>query len=309
MGCGSWTETSYKSYATSTGKTYDSIRMCCTDSVSASQMFKQDRIHKALDIKGKIRECCDNDEHPNTVPVILALDVTGSMGNAAVTVAQSLSRIMTDIMTKAKDVEFSIMAIGDIEYDDAPVQMSQFESDVRIAEAIDNIYFEHGGGGNFYESYTLAWYTGLRHAKLDCWNRGKKGIIITLGDEPLNPVLRREGWKTTLNECLGDNLQDDIGTSDLYKEVIQKYDVYHISVNEKECCYSRNNIDNSVDKSFKNIIGADHYFVASLNQLPGTISKIIIDRANSSDTYVDIDTSTNDVPAFEGGEISWGNDA
>lgn len=34
--------------------------------------------------------------------------------------------------------------------------MSQFESDVRIAEVLDKIYMEHGGRGNAYESYTAA---------------------------------------------------------------------------------------------------------------------------------------------------------
>lgn len=86
-----------------------------------------------------------------------------------------------------------IMGIGDLAYDGCPIQVSQFESDIRIAEQLDKIYFEFGGGGNSFESYTAAWYFGSRHTKLDCLNRGKKGIIITMGDEQLNPYLPLKG--------------------------------------------------------------------------------------------------------------------
>ena len=83
---------------------------------------------------------------------------------------------MNNLLTEVKDVEISIMAIGDLAYDSAPIQMSQFESDVRIAEHLDKVYFGGGGGGNCYESYSLAWYCGLNHAQLDCWERGKKAL-------------------------------------------------------------------------------------------------------------------------------------
>lgn len=88
--------------------------------------------------------------------------------------AKKLNVIINNLLTEVKDVEFSIMTIGDLAYDSAPIQMSQFESDVRIAEHLDKVYFESGGGGNCYESYSLAWYCGLNHARLDCWKRGKK---------------------------------------------------------------------------------------------------------------------------------------
>ena len=65
------------------------------------------------------------------------------------------------------------MGIGDLAYDYAPIQASQFESDIRIAEQLDKIYFEGGGGGNNFESYTAAWYFGVHNCKLDCWNRGE----------------------------------------------------------------------------------------------------------------------------------------
>ena len=232
MGSGGWTRDSFVTYSTSVGRGVDSSGSVIGN-YKAQEMFRQRYIAKELNPKNVIRECCDSEEHPNTRPVILALDVTGSMGGASVKVAKELNVIMTDLYDKVRDVEFLIMGIGDLSCDDAPIQASQFESDIRIAEQLDKLYFEGGGGGNAYESYTAAWYFGLNQCKLDCWKRGKKGIIITLGDEPLNPYLPR----TELLRSTGNPVQGDIETSELYNEVIEKYDIYHLAVNERETCY------------------------------------------------------------------------
>lgn len=294
MGSGAFTTSSYASYSSSRGRTFDAVTCCLTDRTDSQEMFRQRYLHESLNVKNKVRECCDSAEHPNTIPVILGIDVTGSMGDTAVKVAQSLGVIMKEILAETKDVEFSIMAIGDIECDREPIQMSQFESDIRIAEALDNIYFEGRGGGNGYETYTLAWYTGLKHAKLDCWKRGKKGIIITLGDEPLNPYIALRGEYTGLKECLGDKEQSKINTKQLYEDAATKYDIYHISVTDSgNYDYRKVRIDNS----FNEVLPEGHYKVACINELPGVISSIV-NEASANNTVA--------VPLFESGaEISW----
>ena len=179
MGGGAWTTQDFVSYSHRTCKAVNRDGTLLS-SYKAQDLFKSRHIQPELNPYKVIRQCCDTDEHPNTIPVILALDVTGSMGSAAAEVAKKLNEVMTNLYDKVSDVEFLIMGIGDLAYDDAPIQASQFESDVRIAEQLDKIYFEGGGGGNGFESYTAAWYFGLKHADLDCWKRGKKGIIITI---------------------------------------------------------------------------------------------------------------------------------
>lgn len=128
---------------------------------------------------------------------------------------------MTKLYENIKDVEFMIMGIGDLSCDYYPIQVSQFESDIRIAEQLDKIYFEFGGGGNMYESYTAAWYFGLHHTKLDCWNRGKRGIIITIGDERINPYLPMHGRRSGLVDALGDNLEKDVETPELFERPLR----------------------------------------------------------------------------------------
>ena len=193
------------------------------------------------------------------------------MGHAATTCAGKLDEIMTELYGQIKDVEFMMMGIGDLAYDDAPIQASQFESDIRILDQTTKIYFEGGGGGNSFESYTAAWYFGLHNTRLDCWKRGKKGVIITLGDEPLNPYLPG----AALGEVLGCNAQD-VDTKELYKEVTEKFDVYHIAITDES---SYRHYATKIKESWGELLG-QRLFIATSNELPKIIGEIIRDHEN-----------------------------
>lgn len=290
MGGGTWTTDSFASYSASRGRAYDTSTGSLDGDWSAQQMFTQRRLAKELNPYNVMRECCDNEEHPNTIPVIIGLDTTGSMGAAGVEVAKKLNVIITELYKKYKDIEIMVMGIGDLAYDDAPVQMSQFESDVRIAEQLDKTYMERGGGGNAYESYSAAWYFGLKHCKLDCWNRGKKGIIITTGDEPLNPYLPKD----RLNDVSGDSNQDNVETNELYELAKRKYDIYHIAINDRRTAYSW--YEERITATFGKLLG-DRLKVASMDDLATRIVDCIDDALGGD----------NDIPAVavNTGEISW----
>lgn len=264
MGSGSFSRSSFACYNASMHKSYDS-----TTNRVVGQTYTARRLDSALDPKNVVRECANSEEHPNTIPVILALDVTGSMGGACKECAEALGVIMDDLYKKFSDVEFCIMGIGDLDYDDAPIQMSQFESDVRIAVALDKVYMEHGGGGNSFESYTAAWYMALNHTKLDAVDKqGRKGIIITMGDEPMNPYLPHR----PLSDVTGDPLQADVDTNALYAEVREKFDVFHIAVDDRQDSYRH--YAEKIQKSFGQLLG-DRLKISTIQNLPVTISDCI----------------------------------
>lgn len=294
MGGGSWTRDAFTSYVTSsyTGVTANSISMdgSIDTSLNTQDIYQSRKLDKCLNPYNVMRECRDSAEHPRTVPIILALDVTGSMGDAAVEVAKKINVIITNLYKKYKDIEFMIMGLGDLAYDDAPIQMSQFESDIRILEQGDKVYFEGGGGGNAYESYTAAWYMGAYHTDLDCWKRGKKGIIITLGDEQLNPYLPAD----ELSRVTGDDLQADVETTELYNIVKEKYNIYHIQVQHRKW------VDTAIPTTFKRVIPEENYFQSDLQSVSDTIVHII-------DDAMDLEASTNTEGAIlnEDGTIGW----
>lgn len=298
MGSGSWSVSNYATYACSTGRGYDfSSCTLAKDYTSSSQAFTAYQIDKAMDPKNVLRECCDSEEHPATIPVILALDVTGSMGSTAIKIQKQLNPIMQKLYESVKDIEIAVMAIGDLSYDCAPIQFSQFESDIRIAENLDKIYFEGGGGGNNFESYTAAWYVGSRMTKLDCWKRGKKGVIITMGDEPINPYLP----KGQLCESVGGSLQADIGTKDMYEEVKSKYDVYHICVESQCYPYQCHNV-----KTFANVIGSQHVLISDVEHIQDKIINIIQECAKTNSSNIELITdSAKNTKLDEDGNICW----
>lgn len=295
MGHGCFTTTSYASYSTSLGKTYSKD----TGRITGGQEFKARRIDESLDPRGfKIRECANSEEHPNTVPVILALDVTGSMGSACQETAEALGVIITELYKKYKDIEFCVMGIGDLAYDSAPIQMSQFESDVRIAEALDKIYMEHGGGGNRYESYTAAWYMGLHRTKLDAVEKqGRKGVIITMGDEPLNPYLPVRA----LNESVKGSEQSDVETKALYKKASEKFDIYHIAVKDPANAYDW--YKDEIKESWGAVIG-DHLKVSTINELSNTVVECISDSIQRNGVGAEVEEN-KELLINEKGEIGW----
>lgn len=279
MGSSSWRSSDFTSYTTSKGYTVS----CSTgyakvslDGLSnASQMYTSRSVDPMLNPMNVMRECRDSEEHPNTVSVILALDETGSMSDCLMEVASSLNEIISRLYETMKDVEICVMGFGDLAYDSGAIQIGQFESDIRIAEQLDKIWFEQGGGGNVYESYTAPWFMAAKHTDLDCWKRGKKGILITLGDECINPYLP----KRELANLTGDSLQGDIETADLYSEVSQKYDVFHIFVDHNRYTHTRAEHD---AQTFKDVIGDDHVHICAVNQLSDVITGIITDTANGA---------------------------
>jgi len=290
MGGGAWSRSTFYEYSKVTGRTVSKDGTIAGD-YSAQDMFKSRRLSDALNPYKVVRECCDSDEHPETVPVILALDVTGSMGSAAVEVAKKLNNVMTTLYEQTKDVEFLIMGIGDLAYDRAPIQASQFESDIRIAEQLDQVFFEGGGGGNSFESYTAAWYFGLNNTRLDCHARGKKAIIITMGDEPLNPYLPRK----PLEAALGTNLETDIETGGLYKQVIEKFEVFHLAVIDPKSCGAH--YEDQIMSTFGQYLDENHLKKVNLNNITPTIIDIVTEFATTKPN------SGENFAASEG--ISW----
>lgn len=234
---------------------------------SAQMVYRSNHLDSMLNPYNVVRECRDSDDHPHSLPVILALDVTGSMGHAATTCAAKLDETMTELYKNNNDVEFCVMGIGDFVCDSAPLQVTQFESDIRILEQTLKLYFEGGGGGNKWESYTAAWYFGLHNCAFDCWDRSERGIIITIGDESLNPVLPGKRIK----DVIGGQVDGDIDTKQLYAAASEKFDIYHIAITDQSSYEWHKNL---IEDTWRPLLG-DHLIIAESANLPQLIAAIV----------------------------------
>ena len=264
MGGGYWNSSVATSYSVAN---YGTSNLKDLGTMNVQEVYKARRLDPMLDPYNVVRECCDSEDHPQSLPVILALDVTGSMGHAATMCAAKLDEIMTELYKTNTNVEFCVMGIGDLACDDAPLQITQFESDIRILDQTTKLFFEGGGGGNGWESYTQAWYFGLNRCKLDCWKRRERGIIITLGDEPMNPYLPAR----RLQEVVGGEVGKDIETKKLYKQACEKFEIYHIAITD-ESSYRWHK--DGIESTWRPLLG-DNLITAESNQLPQIISAIV----------------------------------
>ena len=199
-----------------------------TGSSTVSDLYKSKSMQNWLNPYGvKYRESCDSMDNPASTAIIFGLDVTGSMGYLPEEIAKNaLNRTMLEIYEKKPVTNPHIMfqAIGDSKSDRAPLQVTQFEADIRIAEQLLDVYFEGRGGGNGGESYLLSWYFASRHTKIDCFDkRKKKGFLFTIGDERCHEELT----DMEIQRVFGEKVEDCTSRG-LYKDASEKYEIFHI---------------------------------------------------------------------------------
>ena len=129
------------------------------DTKGTSEIFSTSMSRDMNPAEILIRESRDSEEHPESFPIILALDVTGSMGVVPTQlIKEGLPTIMGRIIESAgiKDPQLLFVAVGDHKCDKAPLQVGQFESsDELLHKWLSSVWVEGRGGGNGGESYML----------------------------------------------------------------------------------------------------------------------------------------------------------
>lgn len=207
-------------------------------------------VHESLDPKlvagptspfaGKVmRESRDSAEHPETTPIAVFFDVTGSMGHLPTVLQTKFPKLYGLLLAKGYVEHPQIMfgAVGDARSGDrVPLQVGQFESDNRADENLENLVLEGGGGGGNHESYELAAYFVANHTTTDAWEkRGKKGYMFIVGDERTYSHVSR----TEVARLIGDTIQEDIPTKTVFAQLEEQWEVYFLFANESHYTVER----------------------------------------------------------------------
>ncbi|MCI5134504.1 MAG: hypothetical protein D3920_05380 [Candidatus Electrothrix sp. AW2] len=253
---------------------------------SIREIFSQREVNRAMNPYGiTLRESRDSEEHPESVAIILGLDVTGSMGSIPHHLVQDgLPKIMGKIIQSGtKDPQLMFLAIGDHEYDQSPLQVGQFESSDRLLDKwLTNVYLEGGGGGNTGESYLLAWYFAAFHTAIDCFEkRKKKGFLFTIGDEPTLPDIPVKDLKA----IMGNGQYEPSYATTLLDKARQSYHVYHLHIKQTYAGSMQETMD-----GWKQLLG-DHLIILEDHKEVSTVlPQIIADVVHEDST---IDTSSD----------------
>lgn len=203
---------------------------------SLGDTFEQSKtrmIHESMSPRSiKIREARDSALHPNTVPIILGMDVTGSMGMIPHNlVKEGLPKLMSSIINGGvPDAALLFIAVGDHKSDRYPIQVGQFESgDEELDMWLTRTYLEGNGGGNGGESYSLVWDFTDRFVVTDAWEKRKqKGFIFTFGDEPIHPTIPASFINSTYDNA---GAEGSVTSAELLQKIEEKWNYIHIHIN------------------------------------------------------------------------------
>lgn len=244
---------------------------------------KERKAHESMNPKGvTFREARDSEVHPNSLPIILGLDVTGSMGHIPHDlVKEGLPKLMGGIIEGGvPDAALLFLGIGDHECDGYPLQVGQFESgDKELDMWLTRTYIESGGGGNAGESYLLAWYFAAFHTRTDAFEkRGQKGLLFTVGDEPNLKVLPASAIKEIMGS--GEQTYSDL---ELLAEAKKRYEVYHISV-------LHSTRSQTAEIGWKEVLGENCISVEDYKTIPEVIKDIVCKKHK---TLFTVDSTTS----------------
>lgn len=239
-----------------------------------------------------LRESRDSEQNPETVPIIIGVDVTGSMGFIAETLVRQQLGNFVQSMVDANIVpgpQVMVMGIGDASCDSAPLQVSQFEPDVRMLEQLSRVYLEGGGGGNNEESYHLPWFFAATRTAIDSFEkRDKKGYLFTIGDEPpANHVISA----AELRNVFGPGEYRDYTMAELFEMASEKYHVYHIIVEQGS--YARFG-GGHAQTAWRELIGRRAIFLDDYTKLADVIRNIIAIREHGIDATTIVAESVDD---------------
>jgi len=241
MGTSSWNPGAWTDYAARTAHR------------STKDIFAKRAMDPAMDPRNiKVRESRDSAANPDSTPIIVGLDVSGSMGVLAENLVRKGLGVLFQGILDNKVItspHLMAMAIGDAACDQAPLQVTQFETDIVITQQVEKLFIEGGGGGNNHESYQLPWYFAATRTSTDAFEkRGKKGFLFTVGDElPPDQLLAAH-----IKRTFGTGPAANLSLREVLTMAERMYHVFHVVVEEGN--FARADPDAVVDQ-WKAVLG------------------------------------------------------
>jgi len=218
MGYSNWSDAAFRSVSTARA------------GASSAEIFRGERsVDPLMDPKRlRVREARDSEHHPNSVPIIVGFDVTGSMGDIPTRFAQhELGALMAMIVENGwvTDPQLLFAAIGDAASDQAPLQVGQFESGLEMDMWLTRIWLE-SNGGDAPESYTLAHWFAAHHTSTDAWEKRKrKGYLFTIGDAENKPLEAAH-----ITRVFGKPPTDVTFDAAVIQAAAERYELFHVLV-------------------------------------------------------------------------------
>jgi len=186
-------------------------------------------------------------------PVVIACDVTGSMGAWIATIFSKLPYLEHEgKVYLGDDMEISFSAIGDAFNDRYPLQVQPFTSGIGLKESLEKIVHEKGGGGTSEESYDLAAMYYANNAEFP--KAIRKPIMIIIGDEGVYSFIAKDQAKIWAKV----ELQDQMGVKELFAFLRKKYNVWIVRKPYMSTTNYPSSAESKIQAQWCELLGEDH---------------------------------------------------
>jgi hypothetical protein len=157
----------------------------------------------------------------STNPLVIGIDVTGSMASWPFEIFDRLPLLYNTLSQYREDVEICFAAIGDAAVDQWPLQVTTFASGFDLEQLLGSLYGE-GAGGDAAESYGLFAHWVNTHIQTP--ELTEKPFLIVFGDAPMHPTVPR----SQIFHYLGDDLNADVDSYQAWRTLGETWNTWFL---------------------------------------------------------------------------------
>jgi hypothetical protein len=157
----------------------------------------------------------------STNPLIIAVDVTGSMASWPFEIFDRLPLLFNTLSQYREDLEICFVAIGDSGVDQWPLQVTNFASGFDLEQLLGSLYGE-GGGGDAPESYGLFAHWVNTHVTTP--NADEKPFLIVFGDAPMHESTPAD----QVNHFLGQKVRGKVDSYKAWQKVTENWNTWFL---------------------------------------------------------------------------------
>ena len=179
-------------------------------------------------------------------PLIIAIDVTGSMADWPFEIFDRLPLLYNTLSQYREDLEICFAAIGDAAVDRWPLQVTTFASCFDLEQLLAALYGE-GGGGDAPESYGLFAHWVNTHVEIP--DLDEPPFLIVFGDVTMHPFTSAE----QIAIYLGDKLGSGVDAIEAWQQVSKTWNTWFLR-------RPTGRVGDSVDEQWGRAIGAQKVF-------------------------------------------------